>query len=232
MKIIKKMVCRDVEKKLFLYFTGNLEERKMKYIKKHIDSCESCAKELVLVKEMMESLKSYQIQALPAGYESELHQKMVKVNQEMRHKELLKGYFVFPKFKFAAAAVCLLLVAVTTIVYNFLTAKKYNILMQASAFNVMNINEQGVIRLNIKAEEKMENVTLKIELTNGVRAFKNGQVDMEQKEIIWHGNLDGGENVIAVYVKGVQQGNWQAKAVLQEKEKTTIKKMKIPFTIL
>ena len=96
----------------------------------------------------------------------------------------------------------------------------------------MNINEQGVIRLNIKAEEKMENVTLKIELTNGVRAFKNGQVDMEQKEIIWHGNLDGGENVIAVYVKGVQQGNWQAKAVLQEKEKTTIKKMKIPFTIL
>jgi len=232
MKLLKKMVCKGVEKKLFLYFTGNLEIKEMKFIKKHLDSCESCAKELVLVSQMMESLKTYQTQSLPTGYQSELHQKIVKVNQEIRSKELLKNYFVFPRFKFAVVTICLLVITLSTVIYNVLKVGKYNVFMDASAFNVMNVDEQGVIRLRINTAERMENVTLRIDLTDGIRPLKNGTVDMNRGEIIWHGDLDGGENVIAVYVKGIQQGNWNAKAVLKENKRTTIRKMKIPFTIL
>jgi len=43
---------------------------------------------------------------------------------------------------------------------------------------------------------------------------------MVNKKIKWHGNLNGGENVIAFFVKEFQKWSFQEKMVSDEKAKT------------
>jgi len=229
MNLFNYWKCRKIEKLLLFYVDKSLSEDKIKYIEEHLSSCNGCVQKLAQFNKIDSTFKTLEQHPLPPGYMHELHFKLARANQEKNKSltEKVKLYTLFPKLKYAAISLIFLFFAVSMF---YLNNKKKNLSLDAIAFNVINLNQDGVIKFNINSDRDLENVTLKIELPGGIRTIRNGQVNMEQGEIIWQGDLDKGENVISIFVKGVRQGNWEAKAVF--KEKSFIRKIKIPFTII
>ncbi|OGS47236.1 MAG: hypothetical protein A2539_10630 [Elusimicrobia bacterium RIFOXYD2_FULL_34_15] len=231
MNILNYWKCKKIEHLLPLYIDKSLPENKMRFIEVHLSSCSDCSQKLAQFQKIDSTFKVIEPRKLPPGYLYELHYKLVKANQKTNQSFIakLKLFGVIPRFKYAFASFSFIFLVLISVHFITKNSEK-NILLDATAFNVINLNQDGVIRFRINTDRGMENVTLKIELPSGIRTIKNGQVNMEQGEIVWHGDLDKGENEITISVKGVRQGNWEAKAVFSER--SSIRKIKIPFTIL
>ena len=231
MDIFKKITCNRIKKKLSLYYDNQLSAKEMEYFKEHVNRCENCANALKLVEKISLATKNREIKSIPPIYLQEIHHNLGRANFEIHQPKIKKigKYILSPKFRFALVSFVFAIIVVMPFInyYRYNMDKKMSI--DTIASNIINVNQNGVIRFRIDAKENIDNITIKIELSNGIRYVKNGQID-DKEELILHGSLDKGENIVAVYVKGVQHGNWQAKAIFQER--FSIKKIKIPFTVL
>ena len=95
------MKCEKYQEKLSLYIDGELSEREMEEIEKHIASCQDCREEVRSLSNLIKEMKGMQIQPLPRGFKEALHERLQqeqKINQKDR-KENVKFLEPFLKYR-------------------------------------------------------------------------------------------------------------------------------------
>ena len=74
------MKCSQYQEKFWDYYDGTLTAEEAAELEKHLESCQECAAEAKMVKQMLESLHTLPDAALPEGYHEELMEKIAKEN--------------------------------------------------------------------------------------------------------------------------------------------------------
>lgn len=74
------MKCSQYQEKFWDYYDGTLTAEEAAELEKHLESCQECAAEAKMVKQMLESLHTLPEAALPEGYHEELMGKIAKEN--------------------------------------------------------------------------------------------------------------------------------------------------------
>ncbi|MDD5687962.1 MAG: hypothetical protein PHE88_09055 [Elusimicrobia bacterium] len=228
MNILNWFKCRKVKKILNDYLAnGHISAGERNKTESHLSVCSKCSSELAILQKIQNTLKTSEVKKLPVGYTHELHYKLVKAATESRQKVTSNFTLriLYPQLKYAA--ICLLFFLLIP-VYKIYKNKKQTI--EPGIITTLNLNQISVFKLRINSLTKVNQATVKVELSNGIRFVKNGQINAGQEEIEWCGDLDKGENIIAIYVIGVKPGNWSINASI--KQDSIEKKIKVPFSII
>jgi len=190
-----------------------------------------CSGKLEELQKISATLKTFKTQPLPSGYTHELHYKLVNAARERELTPHWKSQirFIFPKLKYAVFALALAVFLPGA--YHFYKNQIFNKTeIKSETFNVLNLDQQGTVKFRINTAKKIDEAVFRINLSNGLCFLKNGAADCAQKEIVWRGSLDKGENIIVVYVIGSRKGSWLVTAKMEED--SNMKEIKVPFSVL
>lgn len=226
MNVLNRLKCRRINRSIGDYLDGRIPPEEKSEIENHIKTCRACALEFSMLEKIQSALKSSEIKSLPAGYAHELHHKLVKTACENRQNPPRYFQLLFPKVKYAV--ICLLLILIP---FSYLRHKNNKIITyEFGTLASINLNQVSTFKLRINSPQKIKQANLKIEFSGGIKFVKNGRMDAYKKEIVWCGDLDKGENIIAIYVVGVKQGNWPINATI--KQNSTVKKLILPVHVI
>ncbi|OGS21200.1 MAG: hypothetical protein A3J83_07170 [Elusimicrobia bacterium RIFOXYA2_FULL_40_6] len=98
------------------------------------------------------------------------------------------------------------------------------------ALSTISLDQTGALQVSMNSQEEVKDVDFEIELPRGVCMVKSGQAVCEQKNVRWNGDLQKGENIVIIHVRGMIKGNWNVEANV--KKNKSVKKIEIPLTVI
>ncbi|MGB9780593.1 zf-HC2 domain-containing protein [Caldanaerobacter sp.] len=87
------MDCKKALELMHAYFDNELAEGERVELEEHLKSCESCRREFLMQERIMENLKAFPVEELPAGFNESLHEKIATLKRKKgnRKKNFLAG---------------------------------------------------------------------------------------------------------------------------------------------
>ncbi|MFQ6083555.1 MAG: anti-sigma factor family protein [Candidatus Aminicenantia bacterium] len=131
------MKCKQVKKLLHIYLDGFLEEKKAREIRKHLEKCENCKREVEHLKNVIDLMESYPIQEPSSELSLQIKRRVRQYAENIQNQPSIfkKRWFEWQ----TAFAILISLILVGTFIY-----LKGNLLMVYSqkilAFSTQNIS--------------------------------------------------------------------------------------------
>lgn len=233
------MDCNNYKDKLADYVKNNLEHAQKELVEKHIRECPECGREVKIMKNLFLGFKAISREELPYGFDTRLHQKLLDAGEEIKMTNLKKeisNMMMFRLWRYSLASVAVFVIIIGGIFY-IKPGRQQVVILQDSNSLVSNISDynsgeylevgrEGVLRLKIRAKNRMENVSMEISIPEGISV--SGEDDA--KLVHWNGSLNSGENTIYLRVRGVREGDWPVavKIMKNGNEKT----IETPFKVV
>jgi hypothetical protein len=128
------MRCEKARRNIPLFAGDELPERKARSLKKHLEQCESCQKELKEYEIALASLKSVVLEEVPDWEEAEWKSLMQKVREQAR-KPALSSYRFKPGMAWASAFIFLLVVGLVAILFRDILRKPPSIQLASESIS-------------------------------------------------------------------------------------------------
>ena len=209
------MECSNIKNLVSLYIDNQIDEKVRLEFEKHLNSCASCSHELDAISEAVNMLRSIPQTELPTNFKEDLHQKLVKVKEEEKHKRKLfsiKNSYI--KALSTVAACALIIFALRGLFFNGVLYKSSadeslnNSMMSESA--TMAGNSQGIARKTesskasegYKQSEALTSGAAETEDNVGVRSFSAASDTSNAEEEINNAATMGKAEVPAVQNRG------------------------------
>lgn len=228
------MDCKELKEISSYYLENSLEPAVKQELEAHLGSCSGCQKELAEMKKILDILHAVAEKELPADFTSQLHRRLLEVQQANswtgRIKERINDWFsinnLLRPVPVGVFATFLVLVGIFYYVREIAVNPSPVIMLTqgtdpAALASFSNINASGnlkleesaILRFKLNSSKALEGVNIEIELPEGLSLAGNGNAD---RSVSWQGNLEKGENIILVKVKGKKEGVWEVKTKLQK----------------
>lgn len=205
------MSCRKIKKLFDAYLEGSIRENEKNDFEEHLLCCPLCSGELKEYKKLISALNSVKETELPENYTETLHRKLTAVPNEEEPKIFTD--FV-PFFRPVAAGI--IFVTILVFFYNFLNKTADRIEKPIPVKNnSIKLNQEGILTFSINSGSKLENVVLEITLPKGICLASASGPGIKERTIYWRGDIEKGNNMISIFVKGMERGSWDVSMKLK-----------------
>ncbi|MCD6412579.1 MAG: zf-HC2 domain-containing protein [Elusimicrobia bacterium] len=224
------MNCKTAKSKISDYVDGILETDERILFENHISSCPRCAEDLKKMKKLKDIMGLIQAPALSEDFDRKLHYKLIEAKYRNQGFALERIFDFFRPV--SVRVVSISAVAAVVVALIVFSGRRNEVIFvngpgdfagykTASFARVLNVNREGILKLNFVSGKKIKNIELKIELPDGI-ALADGSRNVE-----WRGNLRKGNNIVLLKVRGVKVGQWDVRANLRKNsvEKTVERKI-------
>ena len=201
------MNCTDLQTKIDDYLDGELSPEMQKAFTSHIDRCVSCQQSFEQIKALSHALKTLPVVEASPDFEA-------RVFGEVRRQHAGRSDAVHFGNRFTtgfatAMAAGLALWFVSTVFFPQLDVK------QPHAITV-SLDQVRTVRLMFEAPADLDHVTLSVILPQNIEL--DGFAG--QKQLVWQTSLKKGENILALPVTAIADGQGELIAELNYGEKT------------
>jgi len=145
--------------------------------------------------------------------------------------------FTAPRMALAGAVLMSIMVAgffmVSNILDKVIALKKLDSLNQFTAggdISTIGLNQSGAVQISMDSQEAVKDVDFEIELPNGLCIVRSGKALCSEKKLHWSGDLQKGENIVIISVKGTIKGDWKVHANVRKNNSR--KKVEIPLSVI
>jgi len=204
------MKCTDIQKYLDDYLDDAMSLGEQKAVESHIEQCATCQQALEEYRNVRQALRSLPVEDASPDFEA-------KVFAEVRnHYGAHNGKHFGNRFVagFATAMVASLALWFTSTVYS----PQFDDTMPQSGPQVVNLamNQARTVKLMFDAPTDLAGVTLTVELPENIEL--EGYTG--QKQLVWQTNLNKGQNILALPVIAIGNGQGELVAQLNYGDKT------------
>lgn len=200
------MKCTDVQKYLDDYLDDAMSLGEQKAVESHIEQCASCQQALQAHTMVREALRSMPVEAASADFEEKVFA-TVRSHYGTGSSRHSSNRFVAG---FATAMVAGLALWFTSTVFTPQLDE------QAPQTVTVAMNQTRTVKLMFDAATDLEQVTLKVELPDNIEL--EGYAG--QKQLVWQTNLNKGQNILALPVIAIGNGQGELVAQLSYGDKT------------
>ena len=219
------MKCESVKKVIWGIFDQEVELKVKEAVEKHIAECSNCQSVYEDVRKMLSAIGNMPKEEVPSNFISGLKDKIIFAAGESKRK---RYSFTFkPAFAFAAGAAIVLLLFLMrpfhTPSIKYVSPDSEMKLANFHRSSTLIRSKSAYLRLNLNSKSRLDDVTLEIELPDGL-TLADGR-----KNARWSGDLRKGKNVILLRVKGETTGTWDIRGVLEKegRRKSFTKKVRV-----
>lgn len=199
------MKCTDIQKYLDNYLDDTMSLDEQEAVETHIEQCTSCQQSLDENKAIRQALCSLPVDQASADFEAKIFS-AVRSHYGTRGKN--SGNKFFAGFATAAAASLALWFTSTVYIPQFDVAEPQVINLAMS--QVRNV------KLVFDAPDNLADVTLSVQLPENIEL--EGYAG--QKQLVWQTNLNKGQNILALPVTAIGNGQGELVAQLNYGDKT------------
>lgn len=220
------MKCKKIQKLFNDYLENSLTDIKKIAIEQHTLHCLNCREKLTDLKSIILSLNSLKEYPLPYYYNQRLHQKLLNESQQ----QSITSNIAFVRNILRPAAVGLLAIIIIFSGYKLLFRDDTREVVLSPAKNTLIKNQEGIFQITIKSAKEVKNITLEITLPESIWLTSDSVSTWSEQKIYWQGDLQEGENIICVFVRGTRKGDFNIKTRLMKESME--KRLDVPVTIL
>ncbi len=207
------MNCLEIQTAFDSYLDGDLTPKECKIIETHLNSCAACKQDFDDAIQVRKVLNELPVVEPTPGFEQ-------RVLAEVRRQYAGKDNRMYAKGFATALVASVMLWFVGTVYFKFTdNALKNN---EVATVNIA-MNKVQTVRLMLDAPDDIRQVTLTLGLPENIRL--KGYESKQQLE--WQTNLTKGENILALPVKAIADG--QGDMVAKVSYGKTVKQFRIMF---
>jgi len=204
------MKCTDIQKYLDDYLDDAMSLGEQKAVESHIEECATCQQAVEEYRAVRQALHSLPVEQASSDFEA-------KVFAEVRsHYGKRDGRHFDKRFVagFATAMVASMALWFTSTVYS----PQFDEQLPQSGPQVINlaVNQARTVKLLFDAPTDLAGVTLTVELPENIEL--EGYAG--QKQLVWQTNLNKGQNILALPVIAIGNGQGELVAQLNYGDKT------------
>ncbi len=215
------MNCTDINEKLDDYLDNELSEGSKQSFEQHVNTCEDCRKRVSSAQKLLAGLQQLPLPPTSPGFEQRVFSEVRR--QHTRHSAD-HDFFKFAS-GFATAAVAGLAIWFVSTVYQ--PAQLPEVVHEQSQIINVALNQPRTVRLVFDAEQDFEQVRLSIDLPGNMEL--DGYPGRHQ--LTWKTHLQKGQNVLALPIQALQQGQGELIAQLNYGDKEKIFKVLLTSTL-
>lgn len=199
------MNCTDINTQMNDFLDGQLDTAAVAEFRRHIDGCQQCATQLGEMKALLDGLQQLPIEEPSANLEQRLFGEVRRHYRQSRH-----GWF---GAGFATAMAASLAIWFASTVYLPDMPGEPGSQQQTIA---LALHEQQTVRLLFEAQSDIQQVSLSI----GLPANMELSGYPGRRQLSWQTSLKKGQNVLALPIMAVDQGQGELVAELNYGDKT------------
>jgi len=204
------MKCTDIQKYLDDYLDDAMSLGEQKAVESHIEECALCQQAVEEYRAVRQALRSLPVEQASPDFEANVFAE-VRDHYGKRNGRRFDNRFVAG---FATAMVASLALWFTSTVYS----PQFDEQLPQSGPQVINLamNQARTVKLLFDAPTDLAGVTLTVELPENIELAGYAG----QKQLVWQTNLNKGQNILALPVIAIGNGQGELVAQLNYGDKT------------
>lgn len=200
------MNCTDINTQMDDFLDGRLGATAATEFKRHVADCKQCAAQLRKMEALQDGLRRLPVEEPSAGLEQRLFGEVRRHYREERHSWFGAGFAT-------AMAASLAIWFASTVFFPDMPGQVPRSQQQTIA---LALHEQQTVRLLFEAQSDIQQVSLSI----GLPANMELSGYPGRKQLSWQTSLKKGQNVLALPIMAVDQGEGELVAELNYGDKT------------
>ena len=202
------MKCKKIQEYLSSYIDGQLPPKFKERIQNHLNTCTECNRRMGEIKSTISLIKSLGEQPLPQYYTTQLEAKLDEnAPRETYVPDNHTSLWLRFKWQVILSVFILGIFAGSGVLYVSQVLNK----RPKETPRTIGLGETGFLSFNLFSKSNVKSIVFYVELPEGISLVSNPK----ERSLQWEGNLIQGENVIYLYVKGIEKGTWSINTKLQ-----------------
>jgi hypothetical protein len=209
------MSCEKIQCLLNDYVDNELPVLHVEVVRKHCDSCETCASKLEGLMALKLALKTLPVPQPSQGFEKRVIKAAIQDASSAERMAGKQGSLV----KFAVAAMISAVALWAGLFYQSSGIDESQVFVKVG-------NEVRTIKVAIDADKPLEAVSLRVDLSDNLELAGFGS----KKQITWNADLHKGVNIISLPIIGIAQGKGDVTTRIRLNGKEKIMRIQTQYT--
>lgn len=176
--------------------------------RQHASGCADCGRRLGELSAAVRGLRQAGEVSLPAGFERELHQKLVAVRPALPLRVRLARFCQLHPLALAGAAAAVSALLATAGTTAVLEGRARPPAVASAAGFRLPLQKVALVKIDFASEKAIDDVNFEVVLPEGLHFYSGGQ-ELSARSFQWQGKLSSGSNVVPIAVKGSRAGRYR-----------------------